>query len=215
MPGVDCGARARQHRGMTSDAERIVGLYQRHARAWARDRGGRLFETAWLDRFRSLLPAGAVVLDLGCGTGKPLARYLIEQGHRITGIDSSPDMIAMCKTAFPSQDWRVSDMRTLSLPCTFNGILAWDSFFHLTPDDQRRMFPIFGRHAAPRAALMFTSGPRHGEAIGSYQGEPLYHASLDPAEYRALLSENGFDVVAHRAEDPECGRHTIWLAQRR
>jgi hypothetical protein len=91
--------------------------------------------------------------------------------------------------------------------------LAWDSFFHLTPDDQRRMFPIFAAHAAPGAALMFTSGPSQGEAIGSYRGDPLYHASLDPAEYTSLLNANGFSVVDRAVEDPACGGHTIWLAQ--
>jgi hypothetical protein len=75
------------------------------------------------------------------------------------------------------------------------------------------MFPVFRRHASPNAALMFTSGPAHGEAIGSFGGEPLYHASLDPAEYRSLLDQNGFLVVSHIAEDPTCGGHTIWLAQ--
>jgi hypothetical protein len=94
-------------------------------------------------------------------------------------------------------------------------ILAWDSFFHLCHDDQRRMFPVFRAHAAPSASLMFTSGLAHGEAMGTFEGEPLYHASLDGAEYHALLDENGFAVVAHAVEDWTCGRHTIWLAQLR
>lgn len=106
-------------------------------------------------------------------------------------------------------------MRTLSMGRVFDGLLAWNSFFHLAHADQRRMFPIFRKHAAPRAALMFTAGPSHGEAIGVLEGEPLYHASLDGSEYRALLDEQGFDVVAHAAEDPQCGHHTIWLAQLR
>jgi hypothetical protein len=75
------------------------------------------------------------------------------------------------------------------------------------------MFPIFAAHAAPKAALMFTSGPAHGEAIGSFAGAPLYHASLDASEYRSLLDRNGFRVVSHVVEDPDCGGHTIWLAQ--
>ena len=104
-------------------------------------------------------------------------------------------------------------MRTLALGRRFHGILAWDSFFHLPVDDQRAMFPIFRRHAAPDAGLIFTSGPRHGEAIGSYQGEPLYHASLAPDEYRARLDENGFDVVSYDEEAPACGGHTIWVAK--
>ena len=60
---------------------------------------------------------------------------------------------------------------------------------------------------------MFTGGPGHSVAIGSYRGEPLYHASLDGAEYRALLEANGFGVVAHVVNDPTCGGHTIWLAR--
>lgn len=115
----------------------------------------------------------------------------------------------MCENSFPEVEWHIGDMRNLALPRTFGGILAWDSFFHLTHDDKRSMFPIFRQYAAPHAALMFTSGPRHGEAIGSYGGEPLYHASLDPSEYRQLLTANGFNVVSHLAEDPNCGGHTV------
>lgn len=198
---------------MDREAERIVGLYRRHARAWAEDRGTTLLEGAWLDRFLALLPSGAAVLDIGCGSAEPIGRYLIENGHSVTGVDSSPELIAICRERFPDQDWRVADMRTLSLGRVFSGLLAWDSFFHLRPEDQRRMFPVFRRHAAPRAALMFTSGPAHGVAMGSYRGEPLYHASLDGAEYRALLDANGFEVVAHAVEDPDCGGHTVWLAR--
>jgi len=198
---------------MKSDAENIIGLYQRHGLAWAHVRGNRLIETAWLDRFRALLPTQANILDLGCGSGEPIGRYLIEHGFRLTGIDSSPPLIELCRRSFPNQDWRIVDMRALSIELTFNGILAWDSFFHLCPEDQRKMFAVFNKQAAPRAALMFTSGTSHGIAMGSLAGEPLYHASLDPDEYRALLEASGFDVVDHVIEDPTCGDHTIWLAQ--
>ena len=200
---------------MTSDADRIIGLYQRHAQTWDEGRAGRkLFERPWLDRFIALLPRGGAVRDIGCGGGDPIARYLVERGLAVTGVDSSPPMIRLCADRFPSGMWMVADMRTLTLERRFDGLLAWDSFFHLTPDDQRAMFPIFGAHAAPKAALMFTSGPQHGEAIGTFQGEPLYHGSLGPDEYRALLGAEGFKVLAYVPEDPICGRHTIWLAQR-
>jgi SAM-dependent methyltransferase len=200
---------------MISESEQIIGLYHRHAADWDRDRGRDLFEKPWLDRFLALLPQSASVLDIGCGAGEPIARYLIEKGCRVAGIDLSPALIGMCRDRFPDQEWFDADMRTLSLDRRFDGILAWDSFFHLSPEDQRPMFPIFHRHARPRAALMFTSGPSHSEAIGTYKGEPLYHGSLDGAEYRSLLHESGFEVVSHVAEDPACGHHTVWLAQMR
>jgi SAM-dependent methyltransferase len=199
---------------MASEADRVIELYQRHAADWDKDRGRELLERYWLNGFLGLMPPGASVLDLGCGSGEPIGRFLVEQGCEVTGVDSSPGLIDLCKSRFPEQEWIVSDMRTLAPGRRFDGILAWNSFFHLRPDDQRRMFPLFGKHAAPNAALMFTSGPSHGEAIGTYKGEPLYHGSLDGAEYHSLLKQNGFEVVSHVVEDPTCGHHTIWLAQR-
>lgn len=105
-------------------------------------------------------------------------------------------------------------MRELDLGRRFGGILAWDSLFHLSADDQRGMFARFSAHAKPGASLMFTSGTADGEVVGTYRGEPLYHASLAPAEYERLLAVNGFVVRDFSADDPDCGGHTVWLATR-
>jgi len=199
---------------MPDDADRIVGLYQRHAHAFDRERGRKLIERGWLDRFLASIPADGTILDVGCGGGEPIAQYIIARGYRVSGIDSSPAMIAFCRRRFQEQEWTVAAMRELALARQFDGILAWDSFFHLRPDDQRAMLPIFRAHAALSAVLMFTSGPRAGVAMGTFQDEPLYHASLEPAEYRELLAANGFDVIDFVPEDPACGGHTVWLARR-
>ncbi|MBL0370450.1 class I SAM-dependent methyltransferase [Rhizobium sp. KVB221] len=198
---------------MTDAAQRIIELYETFAAHWDAGRGKTLGEKPWLDRFTDGLQAGAAVLDIGCGSGEPIAAYFTASGFHVTGIDSSAPLIDLCSARFPGHQWHVSDMRKLSLGQRFDGLIAWDSFFHLTYDDQRAMFPIFRDHAAPGARLMFTSGPAHGEAIGSFEGEELYHASLAPEEYRQLLQDNGFAVMAHVAEDPTCGGHTIWLAR--
>lgn len=201
---------------MSSESELIVGLYQRHAAAWDRMRSpGSLFERPWLDRFLKLVPAGGSILDLGCGAGMPIAGYLIEQGYRVTGVDSSAPLLDLSRQRFSGQEWILGDVRRVDLGGRFDGVLAWDSFFHLSPEDQRPMFPVFAGHAWPEAPLMFTSGPQHGSVLGDFEGEPLYHGSLDPAEYRNLLDANGFAVVRHVVEDKTCGDHTIWLARAR
>jgi SAM-dependent methyltransferase len=197
-----------------SDSDRIIDLYERNAQNYVADRRGVGWdESAWLDRFIGLLPQDATILDIGCGSGEPIARYFINRNFTLEGLDASPSLISVCRERFPKQRWHVVDMRKLALGRTFGGLLAWDSFFHLSQDDKRRMFPIFRLHAARGAPLMFTSGTAHGVAIGSYHGEPLFHASLAAEEYRTLLEANGFRVEAHVTEDPNFGRHTIWLAQ--
>jgi cyclopropane fatty-acyl-phospholipid synthase-like methyltransferase len=190
----------------------IIDLYERHARSFDRDRNRSLQEKAWLDRFLRLVGSSGHILDLGCGMGEPMARYCLEAGFQVTGIDSSPSLITMCRARFPQAEWLVADMRELGLRRRFDGLLAWDSFFHLSAADQRAMFPRFAAHAHPGAPLMFTTGTTEGEIMGSYRGEPLYHASLDTAEYERLLAGNNFSVQRYVPNDPECWDHTIWLA---
>jgi SAM-dependent methyltransferase len=201
---------------MPNLADRIIDHYERHARAWDADRrAAGWHDQPWHDRFAGMLPEGASILDLGCGAGSPVAQYMVARGFGVTGVDSSPTLISLCRERLPDQQWIEADMRSLALARRFDGVLAWDSFFHLKPDDQRRMFDVFAEHAAPSAVLMFNSGPAEGEAIGDYRGDPLYHASLSADEYRALLGGIGFEVVAHALEDWQtAGGRTVWLAKR-
>jgi SAM-dependent methyltransferase len=202
--------------GMTDFADRIIGHYERHARDWDADRqNGAWNDKVWHDLFIDRLATGAKVLDLGCGSGRPVAQHLADRGLHVTGVDSSPTMISLCRSRLPDHEWIVADMRGLSLGRRFDGILAWDSFFHLDFDDQRQMFAVFAAHASDGAVLMFNAGPAHGEAIGSYRGDPLYHASLAPAEYETLLDRAGFAVIEHAANDVRAGGRTAWLCRRR
>ena len=190
----------------------VVDLYERHAREFDRDRSRSLFERAWLDRFLVHVRPGGTVLDVGCGMGEPIARHLIDRGFRVVGLDGSPALIELCRTRFPDSEWLVADMRELELDQRFEGVLAWDSFFHLSADDQRGMFRRLAGHAQSGAPLMFTSGPAEGESVGVWCKEPLYHASLGPTEYEQLLVTIGCTVRAYASEDQQCGGHTVWLA---
>src|SRR5258708_30994703 len=113
---------------MCDDA--IIDLYERHARDYDRDRSRALQERSWVERFRGHVRPTGTVLDIGCGMAEPIARYLIEAGYRVVGVDSSPSLIEMCRARFPHQEWLVADMRQLALGRRFDGVLAWDSFFH-------------------------------------------------------------------------------------
>lgn len=196
-------------------AGNILKLYERHADAFARLRARDLNERTWLDKFIAAMGVKGCILDIGCGNGQPIAEYFIQRQHTVTGIDGALTMIERARSRFPHQRWRLLDMREMALNETFDGLIAWDSFFHLTREDQKKMFPLFARHSHPGTALLFTSGPGNGIAMGEFEGESLYHASLAPEEYQALLAAQGFSVIDRIVEDPLCGGHTVWLCQRR
>lgn len=200
---------------MTTHVRDVWPLYHRHADAFDRARLGSTMERGWLDALCAQLNLpGAAILDIGCGTGEPIAADLIRRGARLTGVDAAPAMIDRARTRFPDHDWHVADMRNLDLRARFDAVIAWDSFFHLPRDDQPATLARLAAHGRPGAPLMFTSGPENGEAIGDLFGEPLFHASLAPAEYRAILAAAGCAVVRYVPNDPGCGGHTVWLTRK-
>lgn len=190
----------------------ILATYERQAEGYAAHRATVLFERPWLDRLRAAMP-GDRLLDVGCGPGVPLARAMAEAGCRVTGVDGAAAMVRLFRQNMPGHRAVVADMRTMALGERFDGILAFDSFFHLTPDDQHAALARFADHAAPGAALLFTSGPEAGEAYGTVEGEAVYHASLSPEEYRTALAALAFEVLGFWPEDPACDFHTLWLAR--
>jgi trans-aconitate methyltransferase len=192
----------------------LIDIYERHADAWDASRSPSLeIEQKWVDRFTDLLPPGGAILDIGCGTGDPIGRHLLSSGFDLTGIDSSSALIEVAKSRLPGAAWQVGDMRHLALGRSFDGLIAWHSIFHLTPDDQRELFPRLARHGRSGTVLLFTSGWQRDESFGDFQGEPLYQASLEPHEYQQLLGESDFEVVAHQERDLEAGQATVWLAR--
>ncbi|MBC7284144.1 class I SAM-dependent methyltransferase, partial [Hoeflea sp.] len=140
-------------------ATRTVEVYERNALRFHAERNKRLIEKTWLDRFAALVPPGGAILDAGCGAGDPIARYLSGLGHRVTGVDAARAMIDLARKNFPGGDWRQADLRRLDLGQTFDGVIGWDSFFHLTPEEQRTALVLLASHLESEGALMLTVGP--------------------------------------------------------
>lgn len=189
-------------------------VYERMGPRFDAERHKHLVERPWLSKFEALLPAHAEILDAGCGAGEPIAKYFIESGHALTGIDYSSSMIALVRERFPAHDWRLADMRTLDLGRQFDGILSWHSFFHLRRDEQRDVLVRFAEHLKTGGALMLTVGTAEGEVVGHVGGEAVYHSSLSPEEYRGILAGQGFAIVEFVFEDPDCDHATILLAKK-
>lgn len=195
-------------------AARTRQIYDRHGAGFDRDRPKDLHERVWLDRFVALLPPGGSVLDLGCGAGEPIAGFFIDQGFELSGVDFSQTMLDLAQRRFPQANWFRADMCELNLGQQFDGIIGWNSFFHLRAEQQGVTLPLMASHLAPGGALMLTVGPQAGEAVGRVDGEEIYHASLAADEYTGVLQRQGIEVREFVCEDPQCDRQTVLLAQR-
>ncbi|WP_422343212.1 class I SAM-dependent DNA methyltransferase [Parasphingorhabdus sp.] len=192
-------------------------IYERQARVWDEGRSTSLYEKPWLDRFLSFLPPKGRLLDLGCGSGIPVAGYFLGKGYDLVGVDYADTMIALARQRYPeaewpNADWIVQDITQLSLEGQFDGIYSWDGFFHLSIAEQRDVLPKLAKLVKAQSAMMLTVGTGEGEVTGTVGGETVYHASLSPEEYKERLSQYGFENVTFVAEDSDSLGRSVLLA---
>ncbi|MBK24633.1 MAG: SAM-dependent methyltransferase [Halobacteriovorax sp.] len=195
--------------------ENMLKTYEENAQEFDRQRSKNLFEEKWLNKFSELIGPSGEVLDIGCGAGEPIAKYFIEKGFSITGADFSSEMIKIARKRFPKQSWIIEDMRTLNLKREFDGLIAWNSFFHLNQEDQRKAIPLFCKLVKDEGVLMMTVGPEEGEVLGKVNNCDVYHSSLSEKEYRSIFEKMNFDIIEFMANDSECNGHSILLAKKR
>lgn len=191
----------------------VQQAYEKIANWMNENRSKTLFEKPWLDKVINRLKPQTKILDLGCGTGIPIGKYFKDNNFDVTGVDSSSEMLKLARKYDPNGRFIRSDMREISLNEKFDAIIAWHSFFHLSQNEQRKMFIIFAKHLNDNGILVFTSGEEDGEVWGDNGGQMLYHASLSQGEYKSLLKRHGFYLLEYKIMDPECGDASIWLAE--
>ncbi len=160
------------------------------------------------------LPQGTTILDIGCGGGEPVARYLIDRGFNIVGIDINPDLIALARTRFPQQDWHVGDMRTVTIEQCFAAALLWNSLHLLSRADQGLMAQRTASWLSPGGRLLFNVEPAAAQGAEGCHLGARFREGLDAADYSATLTRNGMVEIAHIENDRTCAGAGVWLVRK-
>ncbi|WP_338868836.1 class I SAM-dependent methyltransferase [Myxococcus stipitatus] len=144
------------------------------------------------------LPAGASVLDVGCGTGLPLTRVLLEHGCHVVGVDSSRELLARFQANFPHVPVVCAPIQSCELQGRmFDAAIAWGVLFHLNHEEQAQAIANIASALRPGAVFLFTSGDVHGSTDGApMNGVAFRYHSYSVDGYRELLRARGLTLEA-------------------
>jgi cyclopropane fatty-acyl-phospholipid synthase-like methyltransferase len=81
-----------------------------------------------------LLPEHASVLDIGCGTGKPLCYMLAASGRQVHGIDESSKMVELSRKQVPKGTFEQVGMTDFQPQTRFDAAFATFSIFGIGDD---------------------------------------------------------------------------------
>jgi ubiquinone/menaquinone biosynthesis C-methylase UbiE len=160
------------------------------------------------------LPAGAKVLELGCGAGVPTTQRLAER-FAVTGVDISAAQLARARTNVPGGTFIQSDMMALAFPpATFDAVTAFYAITHVPREEHVALFGTVRKWLKPGGLFVasLSSGGSVGEIEEDWLGAPTYFSGYDRATNLHLLADAGFTIEQATDEtDEEFGRPTTFL----
>jgi predicted TPR repeat methyltransferase len=169
--------------------------YNKIAHQWAEHRQQSFVSQLVVDFADKVKPHGKI-LDIGCGTGYPLAHYLSEKGFFVLGIDAAVNMIEIAQSLLiTNAQFSVCDFLKFTTEDKFDGILAWDSFFHFPKDKQVDIYAKVGNMLNPDGYLLFSHGDAEDEHTNPMMGESFYYSALPKEMVCQILQDNGFEII--------------------
>lgn len=142
------------------------------------------------ERFVELLPSGASLLDLGCGSGRD-AKYFKEEGFDVTALDGSAELAALTEKHL-EQPVLVQDFIDLTLPQNYNGIWACASLLHLPKSKLLSVLQTLHTHLS-QGGVFYASFKGNKQPDGlDLKGR--YFAYYDTPTLQSMFTEAGFVV---------------------
>ncbi|MDX2130405.1 MAG: class I SAM-dependent methyltransferase [Chloroherpetonaceae bacterium] len=150
------------------------------------------------DEFLAQLPKSAAILDLGCGTGIPIAKKLAERGHRLTLVDCSESQLAIAKKILPKATFVCAPMESYEISSQYHGIVIWDSLFHLPRHTHESILRRAFLHLEKGGIVLITSGGSKEDLepfTDEMFGEIFYYDSHPIPSFIELVQSIGFEPI--------------------
>jgi SAM-dependent methyltransferase len=171
------------------------------------------------ERYTSMLlqrlPAGAPLLDLGCGAGLPTTARFAER-FDVTGVDISPRQVQRARRNVPSARFVCADMAEVEFPsASFDAIVAFYSIIHLPRGQHAALLRSIATWLRPGG--FFTAAMTVGGGAGDHayeedwMGAPMYWSGFDSDTNKRLVGQAGLSIVSAEETTDDPDDCFIWI----
>lgn len=177
----------------------------------------------YVDKITQGLPPGAKVLDLGCGTGNPIAKYLVKRGFSVVGIDQSKELLKIAKTVVPEAELIHGDMVEIKLTEKFSAAVAWDSIFHVERKYHSAVYQKLSDSLEIGGKLLLSVGGSDSDETDDPDaegftsemfGHTFFYSGYAPRVARKMLEAARFEIEVWEIDDPSSRGHIAVIARK-
>ena len=172
----------------------------------------------FVDELADGLPAGARVLDLGCGNGAKISR--LADRFDVTGVDISERQLQLARAAVPEATFQEADFTELAFPAgTFDAVTALYSIVHVPREEQRALFARILHWLKPGGLFLASLSHVGGEdRVDEWLGVDMFFSGFDANTNRRLVREAGFELIDDQLvwmQEPEMEVAFLWVLARK
>ncbi len=168
--------------------------YQKIFREWI-DYNHKLNINSYLEDFCRCIKPGAHILDLGCGSGEPIDRYLSKRGFEVSAIDECADFINYAQNLqLDNVTFKVADILKLKSNEMYDAIILHDVLWHFPHQDQLKLLQEIYLMLNEGGRCLFTHGKSYGVIKGEmFKNEFIYYG-FEEIKLRSYIEELGFKI---------------------
>ncbi|MBI2029094.1 class I SAM-dependent methyltransferase [Candidatus Gottesmanbacteria bacterium] len=170
----------------------------------------------YLDILIKRLKPGAKIIDLGCGVGIPLDRYLIDKGFKVTGIDISTKQIELARRNCPQATFIVKDMSQIKNgEYQVDAVISFYAIFHIQRESHIEIFKKINSFLSLGGLILITMGSTEWEGTETnFHGTSMYWSHYDSKKNREIIERSGFDIILDGIDISGGERHQVILARK-
>jgi ubiquinone/menaquinone biosynthesis C-methylase UbiE len=169
-----------------------------------------------LEDFTDLLPRKANVLDLGCGAGVPVTKFLVNSGFTVTGVDFSESMLNLAIKNVPEATYVKKNMTELDFKDnTFDGLTACYSIIQVPREKHAPLFQMFHRILKPNGILLISMGSTCWEGTEKFHGTQMFWSHYNPEKTLQIITDTGFEILLDKLIVDGGEKHYWILAKNR
>lgn len=191
----------------------IGSKYDKIAQWWHNNHNESVYGLAQIEKAICYCKNRGSALDVGCGSGGRIIRKLQSAGFNITAIDASPNMIQIAESNHHKVNFEICDIASWKTNKTFDLIVAWDSIFHLSMAEQRKVIPGLCSMLNTDGIIIYTFGDACGEHETEWHGEKFFYGSIGIDENLKILMES-YCQCRHLELDQYPEKHVYVIAQK-
>lgn len=170
----------------------------------------------YLEELHNHLNAHSTILDIGCGAGVPVDRFLVERGHRIIGIDISEKMIELAKNNVPKAEYEVKDMSDLKEDeYNVDAVVSFYAIFHTPREKHQELFRKINSFLPTGGLILITmgSGEWEGEEE-NFHGAKMWWSHYGRDKNIQIIKDAGFEILLNKIDTSGNEKHLVILARK-